>query len=123
MSVFKSPLKLTICRVCLRDNPGLGPWTDETTLKCEFKRQLGSTWFRPLAEIDFQNCFAQCENFYCVQVTAWGSGYLLKQISTPEKIQALVRWIRAAQNHQGVLKISDELAEQVIAPVEFVDQT
>ncbi len=109
--------------MCLRDNPGSGPWSNAQALQCEFKRQLGSGWLRPLAQIDFQNCFAQCENFYCVQLTASGSGYLLKKISSPEKIEALVRWVRESQKDRGSLQIPDDLAEHIIAPVEPADQT
>ena len=120
----KGKLKLTICRTCLRDNPGEGPWASIETLDQEYKKHLGSGWFNKTAEISYQNCFAQCENFYCLQVTAQGSGYLLKKISTPEKIQAVVNWIREAKaQKQNKLKVPDCLAEHVIAPVEPVTQS
>ncbi len=113
----KSKLEMVICRTCLRDNPGSGTFTDFEHNAKHYQESLKEGFLKKTADIKFQNCFAQCENFHCVQVTQGGRGYLLKKISTPEKQQQLVEWLRESKQ-KGLLELPDTFSEHLIGPVE-----
>lgn len=112
----KSNLELVICRTCLRDNPGAGNFSDFETNAKSYQEALKAGLFKKTAQVKFQNCFAQCENFYCVQVTQGGEGFLLKQVSTLEKQQELLDWLKESKR-QGQLELPESFSEHLIAPV------
>lgn len=113
----KNKLEVVICRTCLRDNPGTGTFTDFETNAKHYQESFKEGLFKKTADLKFQNCFAQCENFHCVQVTRNGIGYLLKKISTPEKQAQLVHWLRDNKDCDR-LELPEALSDHLIAPVQ-----
>ena len=65
------------------------------------------------ADLEFQNCFAHCEHFYCVQVSLRDWGYLLSKIDSEEKLKQVVQWVKEAKK-QGELKLPPALKDHVI---------
>lgn len=111
-----NPIEVTICRTCLRDNPGEGTFANYETNAEYYRGHFKEGWLKKTARIKYQNCFANCERFYCVQVTQGDQGYLLSQISNSQKQQALIDWVRQCKV-RGKMTIPDELKDHVIAPV------
>ena len=112
----KQKPQLVICRTCHRDNPGEGDFANFASAAKKWKRALVPGIFNKIADVKYQNCFAQCENFYCVQVTQNHEGFLLKKISTPEKMNQVIDWITSAPENKP-LQIPESLRDEVLKQV------
>lgn len=113
----KNKLELVICRTCLRDNPGEGDFTNFETNAKTYQSAFKEGWLKKTAEIKYQNCFAQCEHFHCVQITKDNEGFLLKKISTPEKLGSVVSWLKEVKSGTQNFALPTELSEHLIGPV------
>ncbi len=89
--------KILACRSCLRDNPGEGVFASPENCEKEYKAKLKEGLFKKTAHFELQSCFAECEHFHCVRVMKGKVGVHLKQISSPEKIDEVIEWVRLAK--------------------------
>ena len=117
----KNKLQVVLCRTCVRDNPGQGMFQDFELNSKAYQSQLKAGLFKKHADLKYKNCFAQCENFHCVQVTKNGEGFLLKKISTPEQVQNLIEWVKEAKEHSA-LSLPKVFQTQLVAPVSEIKE-
>lgn len=113
----KDKLELVICRTCLRDNPGEESFADFESNASAYQSAFKESWLKKTAEVKYQNCFAQCENFYCVQVIQNQQGFLLKKISSREKMNHVIAWLQRVKKGVQAFELPSELRDHLIAPV------
>ena len=116
----QAKLKFLICRTCVRDNPGEGVFSTIESLEKTYRQQLKSGLFSSVAEIELQNCFSECENFHCVQLTDAQGGVRLKKISTPQQLQQVVQWIKDCQK-SGKVELPEGLQEHHLQTIRLDD--
>ena len=109
-------LKLTVCRTCVRDNPGEGIFENAESVEKTYRQQLKQGLFGSVAEIKMQNCFSECENFHCVQLTDDTLGFRFKKISSPTKVDELIRWVKAVKE-TGRMDLPESLIGHLIEPI------
>lgn len=114
--MVKNKIQLTLCRTCVRDNQGEGVFADIETVEKVYRQKLKSGIFGSLASIKLQNCFANCESFHCVQITDHEKGFLLKQISDPEKIESVCEWVKLSKAN-GTMELNEGLKGHLIETV------
>lgn len=112
----KNKLQVVLCRTCLRDNPQEGDWKSFEANAKVYQQKLKDGFLRKHAELRFQNCFSYCEKFHCVQVTKNGEGFLLQKISTPQKVNDLVDWVKESKK-SPYFELPHSLHDNLIAPV------
>src|ERR1700752_2959405 len=78
----KNKFKVVVCRTCVRDNPGEGPFANPEITEKTYREKLKEGFFRSAAELNLHNCFNYCEQYYCVQVLGPTHGFQLKKISS-----------------------------------------
>ena len=111
-------LKLLVCRTCIRDNPGQGIFATVDSLTDVYKKGLKKGLFSCSAEMDLQNCFTECENFHCVQLTDSDKGFRLKKISTPEKIETVLQWVKQVEK-SGQLELPESLKDNLLETIKL----
>ncbi len=112
--------KLVICRTCVRDNPKETPFSDFEENAKHYQNLLKEGFLKKTADLHYQNCFAVCENFHCVLVHHGHKGFLFKKISSVEKIQSLVTWLKELKEGAPI-EIPQELQENLLKEVKEIE--
>ena len=112
----KNKIQVVICRTCLRDNPEEGSLSSFEENAKVYQQGLKKGFLKKHGELRYQNCFTHCEKFHCVQVTRNGEGFLLQQVSTPQKIKDVLDWVKESKATSR-FEPPHSLHDNVIAPV------
>ncbi len=110
-------LKILACKSCLRDNPGEGVFASPENAEKEYRGKLKEGLFRKTAHFELHSCFAECENFHCVRVLKGKVGVHLKQISSPQKIDEVIEWVKLSKQTNS-LEVPECLKENLLYEVE-----
>ena len=89
--------EILACKSCLRDNPGEGVFATPESCEKEYREKLKEGLFRKTAHFELHSCFAECEHFHCVRVMKGKTGVHLKKISSPQKIDEVIEWVRLSK--------------------------
>ena len=111
-----SKINLTLCRTCVRDNPGTGIFENAEALEAFYKKKLRESALDQVVELNFQNCFAECESFHCLELKRHDAGFRLKKISDPQKTEAVLNWLKQIQQNQR-LDLPENLIENLLEPL------
>lgn len=117
----KNNIEMVLCRTCVRDNCEEGFFQNFDEAAQFYKDRLNLGLFRKAARLKYQNCFAQCENFFCLQVSRNNKGFLLKKISSPEKIDSVIDWVKESSQGKD-FQLPQKLEENLIRHVEVSEK-
>lgn len=110
-------IKILACKSCLRDNPGEAAFSSPENYEKAYKEKLKEGLFRKSAHFELHSCFAECEHFHCVRVMKGNVGVHLKKISSPEKINEVIEWVKSSKQTNS-FEVPEHLKEHLLYPIE-----
>ncbi len=109
-------IHLTLCRTCIRDNPGEGIFKAPEALEAFYQKKLREHSLDGVVELKMQNCFAECESFHCLELNRQHVGFRLKKISNLEKTEAVLTWLKQISQSER-LDLPENLLENLLEPL------